>query len=148
MRAPPQADCVKADRAVEVPPLCFTVTGFNRDRAKATLTALGVQNLRPLNSNSVHMDDPVGYDVQGCGNLSGLGHQPGRLRFNLGSHLPDHFLQEISFVSGRPAKEQVGRSLSRFTLRDVRSARQRVLSRLSRARHFCVCLKYLKSGGA
>ena len=68
MRAPPQADCVKADRAFEVPPLCFTVTGFNRDRAKATLTALGVKNLRPLNSNSVHMDDPVGYDVQ----LSGL----------------------------------------------------------------------------
>jgi catechol 2,3-dioxygenase-like lactoylglutathione lyase family enzyme len=48
--------------------ICFTVAGFNRDRAKATLTALGVKNLRPLNSNSVHMDDPFGYDVQ----LSGL----------------------------------------------------------------------------
>jgi catechol 2,3-dioxygenase-like lactoylglutathione lyase family enzyme len=48
--------------------ICFTVAGFNRDRAKATLAALGVKNLRPLTSNSVHMDDPFGYDVQ----LSGL----------------------------------------------------------------------------
>jgi hypothetical protein len=32
------------------------------------LNALGVKNVRPLDSNSVHMDDPFGYDVQ----LSGL----------------------------------------------------------------------------
>ena len=48
--------------------ICFTVAGFDRDRATATLSALGVKNVRPLNSNSVHMDDPFGYDVQ----LSGL----------------------------------------------------------------------------
>jgi len=48
--------------------IAFTVAGFDRDRATATLNALGVKNVRPLNSNSVHMDDPFGYDVQ----LSGL----------------------------------------------------------------------------
>jgi len=48
--------------------ICFTVAGFNRDRAKVALSALGVKNLRALNSNSLHMDDPFGYDVQ----LSGL----------------------------------------------------------------------------
>jgi Glyoxalase/Bleomycin resistance protein/Dioxygenase superfamily len=48
--------------------IAFTVAGFDRDRAKVTLAALGVKNIRPLNSNSVHMDDPFGYDVQ----LSGL----------------------------------------------------------------------------
>ena len=29
---------------------------------------LGVKNIRPLQSNSIHMDDPFGYDVQ----ISGL----------------------------------------------------------------------------
>jgi catechol 2,3-dioxygenase-like lactoylglutathione lyase family enzyme len=48
--------------------IAFTVAGFDRDRATATLRALGVKNVRPLDSNSVHMDDPFGYDVQ----LSGL----------------------------------------------------------------------------
>jgi catechol 2,3-dioxygenase-like lactoylglutathione lyase family enzyme len=48
--------------------IAFTVAGFDRDWATATLNALGVKNVRPLNSNSVHMDDPFGYDVQ----LSGL----------------------------------------------------------------------------
>src|SRR5215468_4415452 len=44
--------------------IAFTVAGFNRDRAMAALTGLGVKNLRALTSNSVHMDDPFGYDVQ------------------------------------------------------------------------------------
>jgi catechol 2,3-dioxygenase-like lactoylglutathione lyase family enzyme len=48
--------------------IAFTVAGFNRDRAVVALNALGVKNVRPLDSNSVHMDDPFGYDVQ----LSGL----------------------------------------------------------------------------
>jgi len=48
--------------------IAFTVAGFNRDRAAVALNALGVKNVRPLDSNSVHMDDPFGYDVQ----LSGL----------------------------------------------------------------------------
>jgi len=48
--------------------IAFTVADFDRDRAVVALTALGVKNIRPLNSNSVHMDDAFGYDVQ----LSGL----------------------------------------------------------------------------
>ena len=48
--------------------IAFTVADFNRDRATVALNALGVKNVRPLDSNSVHMDDPFGYDVQ----LSGL----------------------------------------------------------------------------
>jgi hypothetical protein len=48
--------------------IAFTVAGFDRDRAVVALNALGVKNVRPLDSNSVHMDDPFGYDVQ----LSGL----------------------------------------------------------------------------
>jgi hypothetical protein len=48
--------------------IAFTVADFNRDRAVVALKALGVKNIRPLTSNSVHMDDPFGYDVQ----LSGL----------------------------------------------------------------------------
>ena len=48
--------------------ICFTVADFNRDRAKVALAALGVKNLRNVGSNSLHMDDPFGYDVQ----ISGL----------------------------------------------------------------------------
>jgi hypothetical protein len=48
--------------------ICFTIAGFNRDQAKGKLAELGVKNIRPLMSNSIHMDDPFGYDVQ----LSGL----------------------------------------------------------------------------
>jgi catechol 2,3-dioxygenase-like lactoylglutathione lyase family enzyme len=48
--------------------IAFTVADFNRDRAVPMLQALGVKNVRPLNINSVHMDDPFGYDVQ----ISGL----------------------------------------------------------------------------
>jgi catechol 2,3-dioxygenase-like lactoylglutathione lyase family enzyme len=48
--------------------IAFTVADFDRDRAVVALKALGVKNIHPLNSDSVHMDDPFGYDVQ----LSGL----------------------------------------------------------------------------
>jgi len=48
--------------------IAFTVADFDRDRAVMALKAMGVKNIRPLTSNSVHMDDPFGYDVQ----LSGL----------------------------------------------------------------------------
>jgi catechol 2,3-dioxygenase-like lactoylglutathione lyase family enzyme len=46
----------------------YTVADFNRDRAKAALTAMGVKNLREAGRYSLHMDDPFGYDVQ----ISGL----------------------------------------------------------------------------
>jgi catechol 2,3-dioxygenase-like lactoylglutathione lyase family enzyme len=46
----------------------YTVADFNRERAKADLTAMGVKNVRDGGLYSLHMDDPFGYDVQ----ISGL----------------------------------------------------------------------------
>jgi len=46
----------------------YTVADFNRDRAKAELTAMGVKNVREAGMHSLHMEDPFGYDVQ----ISGL----------------------------------------------------------------------------
>jgi hypothetical protein len=45
----------------------LTVTDFNRDRARAELTALGVKNIRDGGPRSLHVDDYYGYDVQICG---------------------------------------------------------------------------------
>lgn len=45
----------------------LTVADFNRDRARAELTALGVKNIRDGGPRSLHMDDFYGYDVQICG---------------------------------------------------------------------------------
>ena len=45
----------------------YTVADFNRDRAKAALTAMGVKNVREAGRHSLHMDDPFGYDVQVSG---------------------------------------------------------------------------------
>jgi catechol 2,3-dioxygenase-like lactoylglutathione lyase family enzyme len=45
----------------------YTVADFNRDRAKAALTAMGVKNVRDGGRLSLHMDDPFGYDVQVSG---------------------------------------------------------------------------------
>jgi catechol 2,3-dioxygenase-like lactoylglutathione lyase family enzyme len=50
--------------------ICFTVADFNKDRAKAELTRLGVKNVRQLDSGSIHMDDPYGFDIQ----IAGLEH--------------------------------------------------------------------------
>jgi hypothetical protein len=44
--------------------VAYTVADFNRDRAKAELTAMGLKNVRDGGPNSVHLDDPFGYDVQ------------------------------------------------------------------------------------
>jgi catechol 2,3-dioxygenase-like lactoylglutathione lyase family enzyme len=66
--APPGGERPRPAPQAVIDHICFTVADFNRDRAMVALSALGVKNLRPLNSNSVHMDDPFGYDIQ----LSGL----------------------------------------------------------------------------
>jgi hypothetical protein len=68
--APPPAGAARPRPAPEavIDHIAFTVADFNRDRAVPMLRALGVKNVRPLNSNSVHMEDPFGYDVQ----ISGL----------------------------------------------------------------------------
>ena len=47
--------------------VAFTVADFSRERAKADLIAMGVQNVRDGGANSLHMDDPFGYDVQVSG---------------------------------------------------------------------------------
>jgi catechol 2,3-dioxygenase-like lactoylglutathione lyase family enzyme len=46
----------------------YTVADFNREKAKAELTSMGVKNVRDGGLYSLHMDDPFGYDVQ----ISGL----------------------------------------------------------------------------
>jgi len=48
--------------------VAYTVADFDRERAKAELKSLGVQNVREGGLYSLHMTDPFGYDVQ----ISGL----------------------------------------------------------------------------
>ena len=48
--------------------LAYTVADFDRDRVRAELQAMGVQNIRTGGLYSLHMTDPFGYDIQ----LSGL----------------------------------------------------------------------------
>jgi len=45
----------------------YTVADFDRDRARAELRALGVQNIRDGGLYSLHMTDPFGYDIQVSG---------------------------------------------------------------------------------
>ncbi|MBV9969441.1 MAG: VOC family protein [Xanthobacteraceae bacterium] len=49
--------------------LAFTVADFDRERAKAELTALGVKNVRDGGPYSVYVDDPFGYEIQ----ITGIG---------------------------------------------------------------------------
>src|SRR5712675_458942 len=46
----------------------YTVADFDREKAKAELKSLGVENVRDGGLYSLHMTDPFGYDVQ----ISGL----------------------------------------------------------------------------
>jgi catechol 2,3-dioxygenase-like lactoylglutathione lyase family enzyme len=48
--------------------VAYTVADFDRNRARAELQALGVQNIRDGGLYSLHMTDPFGYDIQ----LSGV----------------------------------------------------------------------------
>jgi catechol 2,3-dioxygenase-like lactoylglutathione lyase family enzyme len=61
-RARPKATAV-------VDHLALTVADFDRERAKAELTALGVKNVRDGGPYSVYVDDPFGYEIQ----ISGIG---------------------------------------------------------------------------
>jgi len=49
--------------------IAFTVADFDRERAKAQLAAVGVNNVRDGGPFSVYVDDPFGYEVQ----IAGLG---------------------------------------------------------------------------
>ena len=44
--------------------MAYTVADFDRDRARAELKSLGVENVRDGGLYSLHMTDPYGYDVQ------------------------------------------------------------------------------------
>jgi hypothetical protein len=48
--------------------MAYTVADFDRERVKADLIAMGIQNVRDGGLYSLHMTDPFGYDVQ----ISGL----------------------------------------------------------------------------
>ena len=48
--------------------MAYTVADFDRERAKADLKTIGVENVRDGGLYSLHMTDPFGYDVQ----ISGL----------------------------------------------------------------------------
>ena len=45
----------------------YTVADFDREKAKAELKSLGVENVRDGGLYSLHMTDPFGYDVQVSG---------------------------------------------------------------------------------
>jgi hypothetical protein len=47
--------------------ISFTVADFNRERARAELTALGVKNVRDAGPRSLQMEDAMGYPIQLCG---------------------------------------------------------------------------------
>jgi hypothetical protein len=47
--------------------ISYTVADFNREKARAELTALGVKNVRDAGPRSLQMDDALGYPVQICG---------------------------------------------------------------------------------
>jgi catechol 2,3-dioxygenase-like lactoylglutathione lyase family enzyme len=47
--------------------ICYTVADFDRERAKAQLAALGIQNVRNGGMFSVYVNDPFGYEVQIAG---------------------------------------------------------------------------------
>jgi catechol 2,3-dioxygenase-like lactoylglutathione lyase family enzyme len=49
--------------------LAFAVADFDRERAKAQLTAMGAKNVRDGGPFSVYVDDPFGYEVQ----IGGIG---------------------------------------------------------------------------
>jgi catechol 2,3-dioxygenase-like lactoylglutathione lyase family enzyme len=49
--------------------IAFTVADFDRERAKAQLNTLGVNNVRDGGPFSVYVNDPFGYEVQ----ITGLG---------------------------------------------------------------------------
>ena len=47
--------------------VAYTLADFDRERARAELQALGVQNIRNGGLYSLHMTDPFGYDIQVSG---------------------------------------------------------------------------------
>jgi hypothetical protein len=47
--------------------ISFTVADFDRERARAELSALGVKNVRDAGPRSLQLEDGAGYPIQLCG---------------------------------------------------------------------------------
>jgi len=60
--APGEAPRPKSQAVIEH--IGYTVADFDREKAKAELKSLGVENVRDGGLYSLHMTDPFGYDVQ------------------------------------------------------------------------------------
>jgi catechol 2,3-dioxygenase-like lactoylglutathione lyase family enzyme len=63
LNAPTNARTPRKSQAV-IEHMAYTVADFDRDRARAELKSLGVENVRDGGLYSLHMTDPYGYDVQ------------------------------------------------------------------------------------
>jgi Glyoxalase/Bleomycin resistance protein/Dioxygenase superfamily len=66
--APAAGDAPRPNVQAVVDHVAYTVADFDREKAKAELKSLGVENVREGGLYSLHMTDPFGYDVQ----ISGL----------------------------------------------------------------------------
>jgi catechol 2,3-dioxygenase-like lactoylglutathione lyase family enzyme len=66
---PPDAPAGPARRKAKaaIDHICFTVADFDRERARAQLDAIGVNNVRDGGPFSVYVNDPFGYEVQIAG---------------------------------------------------------------------------------
>jgi catechol 2,3-dioxygenase-like lactoylglutathione lyase family enzyme len=67
-RAPPPGETPRPKVQAVIDHVAYTVADFDREKAKAELKSLGVENVRDGGLYSLHMTDPFGYDVQ----ISGL----------------------------------------------------------------------------
>ena len=65
---PPAGEAPRPKVQAMVDHIGYTVADFDREKAKADLKAMGVENVRDGGLYSLHMTDPFGYDVQ----ISGL----------------------------------------------------------------------------
>jgi catechol 2,3-dioxygenase-like lactoylglutathione lyase family enzyme len=66
--APATGEAARPKVQAVVDHVAYTVADFDREKAKAELKSLGVENVRDGGPYSLHMTDPFGYDVQ----ISGL----------------------------------------------------------------------------
>jgi len=66
--APPAGEAPRPKVQAVIDHVAYTVADFDREKAKAELKSLGVENVRDGGLYSLHMTDPFGYDVQ----ISGL----------------------------------------------------------------------------
>jgi len=64
---PPGGERARPQQQAVIETISFAVADFNRERARAELTALGVKNVRDAGPRSLQMEDAMGYPIQICG---------------------------------------------------------------------------------